>query len=359
MVKYRTMNHGFNHNITAIGSAALAMILCVALGGCSRPAGTIFTPLTEPLLWPQPPETPRIAYVGMISTEDDLKPAVSWSQGLKELFFGKEEIGVLISPTAVIGDSEKIYVTDSAGSVHIFDLESRQYTQVTLVGTEETLIMPVAATFMNQNICITDSVLKKVFVFDKRGNYEFSLGRDILQRPTGVVFNSLFNKLYVADTAKHNVKVFDSAGNQVSEFGSRGVEPGQFNFPTHLCTDEEGNVYVSDTLNYRVQVFSHKGTFLRTFGIHGDRPGNFAHPAGIATDSRGHVYVVDKQYENIQIFDAEGNILMAIGVEGHGPGQFWLPAGIFIGTDDRVYVADTFNKRIQVFEFLKTQNDDK
>ncbi|MHC4907611.1 MAG: hypothetical protein ACYTBW_05085 [Planctomycetota bacterium] len=149
MVKYRTMKHRFNHNVKAIALAALAMVLCMVLCGCSRPAGTLFTPLAEPLLWPQPPETPRIAYVGMISTEDDLKPAVSWSQGLKELFFGKEDIGVLISPTAVIGDSEKIYVTDSAGSVHIFDLKSRQYTQVTLLETDETLIMPVAATFMN------------------------------------------------------------------------------------------------------------------------------------------------------------------------------------------------------------------
>ncbi|MHC4469147.1 MAG: NHL repeat-containing protein [Planctomycetota bacterium] len=218
MVKYRTMKHRFNHNVKAIALAALAMVLCMVLCGCSRPAGTLFTPLAEPLLWPQPPETPRIAYVGMISTEDDLKPAVSWSQGLKELFFGKEDIGVLISPTAVIGDSEKIYVTDSAGSVHIFDLKSRQYTQVT---------------FMNPNICITDSVLKKVFVFDKRGNYKFSFGQDVLARPTGVVFNPPFNKLYVADTAKHNIKVFDSVGNQVSEFGSRGIEPGQFNFP--LC----------------------------------------------------------------------------------------------------------------------------
>jgi hypothetical protein len=86
------MKHRFNHNVTAIGPAGVAMVLCVALCGCSRPASPIFTPLAEPLLWPQPPETPRIAYVGMISTEDDLKPAVSWSQGLTELFLEKRTL---------------------------------------------------------------------------------------------------------------------------------------------------------------------------------------------------------------------------------------------------------------------------
>ena len=40
---------------------------------------------------------------------DDLKPGVSWSQGLVEFIFGKEDIGVLVSPTAVICDNEKMF----------------------------------------------------------------------------------------------------------------------------------------------------------------------------------------------------------------------------------------------------------
>lgn len=340
------------------------LISCVAAAlmmtsGCSRPQGVIFTPLEEPLVWPQPPETPRIAYVGMISTEEDLKPARSWSQGLGELFFGKKEIGVLVSPTAALYDSEKIYVTDSAaGILHVFDLGTRDYQQVTSVGLNDTLMMPVAIALADENICITDSVLKKVCVFDKAGVFKFAFGQDVLTRPTGIAFSPLQQKLYVTDTASHKVNVFDKKGDWLFEFGSRGIEPGQFNFPTHLWVDTDGKVYVSDTLSYRVQVFSSDGTFLRMFGTHGDRPGNFAHPAGIATDSAGHVYVIDKQYENVQVFDNDGNVLMAFGAEGHGPGDFWLPAGIFISSDDRIYIADSFNKRIQVFEYLKVQDDE-
>lgn len=360
MVKYKTMKQRFNLKASAVGSAAVAMFLFMVLCGCSRPAGSIFTPLEEPLVWPQPPETPRIAYVGRISTEEDLKPAVSWSQGINELFFGKSDIGVLVSPTAVLYDNEKIYVTDGAGGVlHIFDLRTRDYQQVTATGLNETLVMPVAITLMGENIGVADSVSKKVCVFDKDGVFKFALGQDILKRPSGLAFLASKENLYVADTANHKINVFDNKGDWLFDFGSRGTGPGQFNFPTHLWVDENGILYVSDTLNYRIQAFSSNGIFIRMFGTHGDRPGYFAHPAGIATDSEGHVYVIDKQYENVQIFDNEGNILMAFGAEGDAPGDFWLPAGIFISDDDRIYIADSFNKRIQVFDFLKEQSSNE
>ncbi|MHC5157046.1 MAG: 6-bladed beta-propeller [Planctomycetota bacterium] len=329
--------------------------LLLVTPGCSRPQGVIFEPLAEPLVWPDLPEVPRIAYVGSISTEEDLKPAVSWSQGLTELIFGRDDVGVLVSPTAVICDAQKMYITDSSpGVLHIFDMQSRQYKQVSALSPNERLMMPVAIAFMGQNICIADSVLKRVCVFDKEGDFKFAFGQDVLSRPTGVAFSVSNQRVYVADTANHKVNVFDEKGQWLFEFGSRGVGPGKFNFPTHLWADRDGKIYVSDTLNYRVQVFSEDGTFMTVFGIHGDRPGNFAHPAGVATDSDGHVYVVDKQYENIQIFDSEGNILMAFGTEGHGPGDFWLPAGLYICSNDRIYIADSFNKRIQVFQYLVT-----
>jgi DNA-binding beta-propeller fold protein YncE len=343
--------------ISVLWLTGMAMIVIPAISGCSQPAGTVFAPPAEPLVWPQPPEQARVGYVGMISTEQDLKPAVPWSQGLSELFFGKDEIGVLVSPMAVAFGNDKIFVTDST-AVHVFNLESRRYQQVNAMGKNQSLMMPVAIALVDENMYVTDSVLQKVCVFGQNGTFKFAFGQDVLERPTGIAYAAASKRLYVTDTANHTIKVFDKAGSFSFKFGSRGIEPGQFNFPTHLWVDTDNRLYVSDTLNYRVQVFSSDGVFLRMFGVHGDRPGNFAHPAGIATDSQGHIYVVDKQYENIQIFDDQGDILMAFGIEGNGPGDFWLPAGIFICKNDWIYVADTFNKRIQVFEFLKSQGDD-
>ena len=328
------------------------LMLCV---GCSSPQGEVFPVLAEPLVWPKPPEQPRVKYVGALSTEADLKKEVSWFQSVGEFVFGKEEIGILVGPYAVaIDEDNRLFVADAgSGLIQAFDLSNRKYNQFSAISGEETLLMPVALTLADDRIYVADSVLRKVCVFDKNGHFVFSFGSDRLKRPAGIAHWQEGQKIYVADAATHTVNVFDERGKFLFEIGARGINAGQFNFPTHLWIDKTGLLYVSDTLNFRVQVFTSDGRFVKMFGDHGNRPGYFAHPCGVATDSFGNIYVGDKQFENIQIFNSQGQILMAVGGEGHGPGQFWLPAAIFIDDNNRIFVADSFNKRIQVFQLLE------
>ena len=307
------------------------------------------------LAWPAPPEKPRIIYLGVISTETDLKANTSWTQGLGELLFGKSKIGVLVAPSAVaIDQGDRLFVTDSAGAaVHIFDLNKRTYKQFATLDGQEKLLKPVGLTIVGNRIYVVDSILRKVCVFDKKGKFIFSFGREHFTRPSGIAYSQEDEIVYVADTADHTIEVFTRGGKFIEQIGSRGLGTGSFNFPTHLWVDKSGRLYVSDTLNYRIQVFSREHRFLQMFGSQGDRPGNFAHPCGVATDSFGNIYVTDKQFENVQVFDQQGRILLAFGQEGTQAGQFWLPAGIFIDRRNRIYVADSFNKRIQVFELVE------
>lgn len=323
--------------------------------GCSRPYGELFPAIETPLVWPEPPDRPRIRFVGTISTENDLKKGVSWSEGLGELIFGRKDIGVLLNPYAVVIDEKSnIFVVDTAGGViHVFGLNTRHYYQFSALAEKETLIMPVALTIVDNSIYVVDSVLHKICVFGRDGKFIFSFGSEQLKRPSGIAYDVVKQKIYISDTAAHTINVFNKDGDFKYNIGARGLDPGLFNFPTHLWIDKSGHLYVSDTLNYRIQIFSSDGTFLKMFGKHGNRPGNFAHPSGIATDSFGHIYVTDRQYENVQIFDNNGRILMAFGREGSELGEFWLPAGIYIDNRDRIYVADSFNKRLQVFELIE------
>jgi len=336
------------------------MFILLFCAGCSKPMGKLFPAPEKPIVWPEPPEQGRIRFVGVISTEESLKREVPWIQGLGEFIFGKERIGTLRTPSAVVcSTNDRLYVADAPGrAIHMFNLMTRKYQQFSSLGTNKTLMMPVALTIIDESLYVVDSVLHEVCIFDKKGKFCSSFGSEILTRPSGIAYCSKRDKLYVSDTAGHVIYVFDKSGELVETLGSRGVEPGQFNFPTHLWVDENCKLYVSDTLNYRVQVFSPEENSWKTFGEHGDSPGCFAHPAGIATDSLGHIYVTDRQFENIQIFDRDGKILMAIGHEGTGLGEFWLPAGIFIDDQNRIYVADSFNKRVQVFELLEVSKDE-
>ncbi|MHC4543224.1 MAG: 6-bladed beta-propeller [Planctomycetota bacterium] len=323
--------------------------------GCGKPYGELFPVLETSLVWPEPPDRPRIRFVGMISTENDLSKEVSWSENLVELIFGKKDIGVLLNPYAVVIDEkDNMFVVDTAGGVvHVFGLNTRQYNQFSALVEKETLIMPVALTIVDENIYVVDSVLHKICVFGRNGKFKFSFGSEHLKRPSGIAYDVEKQKIYISDTAAHSINVFNKDGDFTYKIGARGLDPGLFNFPTHLWVDKSGQLYVSDTLNYRIQIFSNDGTFLKMFGKHGNRPGNFAHPSGIATDSFGHIYVTDRKYENVQIFDNAGRILMAFGKEGNELGEFWLPAGIYIDNRNRVYIADSFNKRLQVFELIE------
>jgi len=323
--------------------------------GCGGPQRKQFPRLETPLVWPQPPDKPRIRYIGAISTEADLRKEASWLQGLGQFLFGKNKIGVLVAPYAVAVDQDgRLFVADVAGGVvHAFDPITRQYKQFVHLAGGEKLLKPVGLTMVDNRIYVVDSTLRRVCVFSRDGKFIFSFGNERLKRPAGIAYWQAAEVVYVADTARHVIDMYSKDGRFIEQIGTRGLGPGTFNFPTHLWVDKYGKLYVSDTLNYRIAIFTSDGQFLTTFGQQGDRPGNFAHPCGVATDSFGNIYVVDRQFENVQIFDQQGRILMAFGQEGRLAGQFWLPAGIFIDDHDRIYVADSFNKRVQVFELIQ------
>jgi DNA-binding beta-propeller fold protein YncE len=339
----------------AAASGCCAALVLIYAAGCGTPVRQLYERPETELVWPGPPEQARIRYVGLLSTEADLGKKVSWTEGLGRALFGEKRIGVLLGPYAVaIDEKDRLFVTDATGGlVHVFDLVTRDYRQISALEGDEQLLKPVGVTVVDDRIYVADSALHKICVFERDGDYVASFGAERLQRPSGVAYLPAAGAIYVADTARHAVDVFDRDGAYIKSFGSRGLGPGQFNFPTHLCTDNDGRVYVSDTLNYRIQVFTGDGKFLRYFGSQGDRPGNFAHPCGVATDTLGNIYVVDRQFENFQIFDDEGRILMAVGQEGQDMGEFWLPAGICTDRRNRIYVADSFNKRVQIFQLLK------
>ncbi|MCU0914050.1 MAG: 6-bladed beta-propeller [Planctomycetes bacterium] len=305
-------------------------------------------------------------------------------EGFGELLFGKKPLGVLVAPYAVAVDATGIlFVADSGGAVvHAFDRRTHDYRQFSTLGKETRLQRPVALAVLGDRVYVADSALHQVCVFRRNGEFLLAFGQDRLERPAGIAIRTVpswsehlrslegvvrgrttyeetprdatirAGAIYVADTARHTIAVFDHKGAFLRELGTRGLGPGQFNFPTHLSIDRAGRLYVSDTLNYRIQVFGPDDQFLHMFGRQGDRPGNFAHPCGVASDGLGNIYVTDRQFENVQIFDSQGNILMALGQEGSAPGEFWLPAGVCVDTRNRVYVADSFNKRVQIFELL-------
>ncbi len=330
-----------------------AILFAVLVGSCA-PNWFPSTPqaITPSLVWPQPPQRPRIRFVMTVARPQDLGIESSLWKRLGEFIFGKEEEW-LIRPTGIVARGQVIYVADPGAQVMwILDASAGRFQRIQEAGGQR-LVSPVAAALgTGDRIYLADSYLAKVFIYDGDGHLIETIANAAFRRPTGLAYDAKRDRLYVVDSAAHNVWVLTGAGGLVGAIGRRGTSDGEFNFPTHVTVDREGTLYVTDSLAFRAQSFSSDGKFLGQFGRHGDSSGNFAMPKGLALDSEGHIYVVDALFDAVQIFDLQGQYLLTFGERGLGPGQFWLPGGIFVDPRDRIYVADAYNQRIQIFEYL-------
>ena len=327
---------------TALGALLLATCACFEANAVSAPAA---------LVWPRPPDAPRVAYVRSIEGPADL--------GVKRSAFGKvanwltgtrRESEQFVKPFGVALDEKgNLCVTDTgANVVCFFDQARKRGRRWEQVGNVR-FASPVAVAKQGPKLYVADSFLGSVLVFEEEGRLLAQIKAG-LERPTGLALAS--NRLFVVDSQLQAVCLFDLEGRPAGQFGRRGAGPGEFNFPTHISLDSAGNLCVTDSMNNRIQIFDPQGRFLRQIGSVGDTPGHFSRPKGAATDSFGHLYVVDANFDNVQLFDRQGQLLMDLGDSGTAAGQFWLPNGIAIDRDNVIYVADSYNRRIQVFKFI-------
>jgi len=307
----------------------------------------------ESLAQPNSSVSPTIRLLARIPGPEELNGRNSFFQRLGSIFLGKSKESGMIRPFGLAAKSGVLYVTDpSAHAFFIFNLEQRSVQKITKADNDF-LVSPIGIVLHADRIFVSDSYLRRIFIYDRRGRFVKTFANLPLGRPTGLALEETSGRLYVTDTAAHLVLIYTQDGKLEKSFGGRGSGKGEFNYPTHLWLDRKGALYVVDSLNYRVQVFQTDGTFIAEFGHHGDGSGDFSSPKGIAADSRGHLYVVDALFDAVQIFDRQGQLLHAFGLRGIQPGQFWLPAGLFIDEEDRIYVADSYNHRVQVFEFVE------
>lgn len=344
----------------------MAFAATFVLGGCGRPAGVLFDPAASQYRWPPPPDEARIQYLGSLASDADLKPAVSGLAALGESLFGKEDSHAFLSPMAIASDGhDRVFIVDSnAQVVHACNLATRAYERWSPPKGAPGFSQPVAAVYdPSGRLLVSDSVGGRIFAFGNGGEFLGVLGEGLLKRPCGIAIDARGEetgwKIYVADSAAHQVVVLAPGGREIARIGQRGGGPGEFNFPTNVAVDSRGRVYVSDSLNFRVQIFSERLEPVAQLGKKGDMPGYFSQPKGLAVDTHDRLYVVDANFEAVQVFDVSGeksDLLMTFGKEGRGPGEFWLPAGAHVDGAGRLWVADIYNRRVQVFSPIEPES---
>ena len=314
------------------------------------------------LIWPLPPDPPRIRWVAQYTDMAKVKQPVARKASWLEKVTGTKTVDEkleLMKPYGITTDKRgRIYAADTALKT-VFVIDPKAKAVERREGSSRApMVMPVGVAVDSEDrLFVSDATLHSVICFNPSGATIAQFGTAVLGRPGGIAIDRQRNRLYVADAKESRIAVFDTVSFKfVAYFGGPGKlgqrDKGTFLSPTNVAVDRQGNIYVADTGNYRVQVWDPAGKFVRAFGTQGDGPGEFIRPKGIGVDSAGHVYVADAEFNNFQILTPEGQPLLAVGKLGDEPGQFALVAGLYIDSEDQIYTTEMFRGRVQVFKYI-------
>ena len=184
---------------------------------------------------------------GRIIVSDNVDDSISVfdTDGIFEFKFKLSELSSqrdFNGPTNMAVDNDRLYISDTdKDRIVILDLKNRCSS-----GSAEIRV----------GVCFVD-------VFGRSGD-----GEGEFRSPRGLAFDSANDLLYVADSENNRIQVFDIDNNCprsdeiidgvcfVKAFGSQGTGNGKFNTPIGIALDSDNEkLYVADSLRHRIQVF--------------------------------------------------------------------------------------------------------
>ncbi|MFX0556955.1 IPT/TIG domain-containing protein [Maribacter sp. CXY002] len=173
---------------------------------------------------------------------------------------------------------------------------------------------------------------------------------------TGITVNSE-GTIYVVENDRHRIRKITVSG-EVSVFagaGQAGTDDGngtnaRFNFPYGIAVDKEDNLYITDSSVGLLRKIAPNGDVTTLAGStsgFADGQGTaaqFDFPTGIVVDKQGDIYVSDGSNNRIRKISPEGNVTT---LAGDGTTTlFNQPRGITIDALGDLYIADRSNHRI-------------
>jgi DNA-binding beta-propeller fold protein YncE len=259
----------------------------------------------------------------------------------------------------------------SAARLFEFD-ESGKYRREIGQGLYGFVFAHVVRVDPEDNIWVVDEGSNMIIKFNPRGEVILTLGRkpeainvpaeeedlgpgsgsgvlgDNFDRPTDVAWDAQGN-IFISDGyANSRVAKFDKYGEFIKTWGSRGTEPGQFNTLHSMAVDAQGNVYIGDRGNRRIQVFDNDGGFKAQYT-------NVGAPWAICITPGPHQYLYSSNsngtasMENGEIYKMEldGTVLGKFGTAGKLIGEFGSVHEIDCRNENELMVSEITAWRVQ------------
>lgn len=178
------------------------------------------------------------------------------------------------------GEFSPTQLTQHKGVLYLVDRQAMKVLAVTPDGA------CTASYQLGKMLGLTDSQIRDSglggFSVDDRGNMLFTLPVDF--------------KAYVM-----------APDRTMKTFGSRGSSPGKFNIVSGIVADSRGTIFVLDTLRSVVMIFNSDFSFVTEFGFRGYGPGNLVIPADLFQDKTGRIYVTQGANRGVSVYKISYN----------------------------------------------------
>ena len=109
----------------------------------------------------------------------------------------------------------------------------------------------------DRRLFVVDRTHRRFQIFDENGKFLDMFSTGVNSSPY-YHFISTDQELWVGDGGTNRILKYDLNGNYLYGWGGRGGQPGTFNGPHQITTDQDGNLYVAEVFNGRVQKFRPK-----------------------------------------------------------------------------------------------------
>ena len=210
---------------------------------------------------------------------------------------------------------------------------------------------PAGLAIRDDVIFVVDSRNHRIQKFTLDGKYLGQFGGlgdgpGQLNTPWGIALDKAGN-VFVADWRNDRIQSFTAHGQWLASFGRPGTggdasiakkhggirvvkcPVGEFNRPSGVDVDKDGDIYVADWLNNRVQVLTPDGRFITEF-------------TGDAALSKLGVAKIQSNPDMIR---------QRNGVRDFTPEKvLWAPVAVRVDDKGRVIIADTTRHRLQVYQ---------
>lgn len=193
-------------------------------------------------------------------------------------------------------------------------------------------------------VFVTSRIDNKILVFGQNGEYISSFHNgNLLRKPRGISFDADRN-LIVCDSGNKCVRFFSPDGNIFKTIGA-----GRLRMPFD-CVCHKDKVLVSDREAHLIKVYNSNGNFLYEFGTHGTGNGELNHPTGLAVDKMGNLLICSLHNHRVQVFTLDGKFVAKFGEYGQELGQMFSPTSVSVLKSGRFVVCEFENNRLQIFE---------